>query len=420
LAQAAARTLFDSRHPPTLVEACRCFSVAVRPGGGLRAWRAVALGDDTFAGRVVFIASITARADVLEGALNCLTALAMVGELVPYTTAPSEGEGVPSHTATSQRAAAAAAGGEDMAGAAASVTSSGCGAICRAGGISLITAATNPDATEATPKVMDAALRLLDALMVVGEGVEDVYNSPSASASAASAAANVADAAEARRLACSSGVLREHLVRLLAGGGVGSLGEDRWAGEAGGVEELRVAATLALAQLAGEAGGGSGAVGVALAMLPAALERLIGASCAQGSNREDDGNGREGGEENDDEEARAETRQAALYLLGAVCAVLAGPPLPAHKRTEALARLTAAVLRGAEQGGIGTWEEAGGGESAHDTAAVGAVVSAVCRAAVVWEQTLEGGGGIITSASGSAVRAFTTHLELFPTPSTPH
>ena len=49
LAVAAARAMFDSRDPPTLIEACRLFSIATRPNRAARAWRGVAVGDDAFA-----------------------------------------------------------------------------------------------------------------------------------------------------------------------------------------------------------------------------------------------------------------------------------------------------------------------------------------------------------------------------------
>jgi hypothetical protein len=343
----------------------------------------------------------------------------MVGEVVPFPAAATGcaagGRGTPSPVVTPQRAVGGA-------GAGASGISSGCGAICRAGGVNLIATVTNPDAPEATLGVVDAALRLLEALMMVGYGLDDAYDTHAGvgASYAAAAAADAADAADARRVACSSEMLRANLARLLAGGGAGEGGAggagggNNWAEEA---EEVRDGATLALAQLAGEAEEGSGAVATALAALPAAVERLIAVSCTRGSGQEEE-------EEDDEEEGRSEMRQAALYLLGAVCAVLEGrvaavhPPLSAHQRTEALARLTAAVLRGAEREGIGTWGgeagPGGSGDSAHHAAAVNAVIQAVCRAAVAWEQTVGAGPFLATTTSeaGAAVRAFTAHLKL--------
>ena len=121
-----------------------------------------------------------------------------------------------------------------------SVISTGCGAICRGGGVQLITTSTDPDGGENTAWVVKAALRLLEAIMTVEEstsrqGADDHHNIGGGEApatvkmvvptpilaqvgcsDASSAAAAAASTARGRVEVCSSEALRRNLVRLVS------------------------------------------------------------------------------------------------------------------------------------------------------------------------------------------------------------
>jgi hypothetical protein len=312
VANAAARSLFDSTHAPVILEACRCFAVAARPNGNARAWRAVALGDDAFAGRVLLVAASTARADVLTGALNCLASLCSVGTPVdPPIGTPSRSHS-PSPASTPRRSAAAAT---------TRGVSSAVGAVYRAGGVDLISSLLDPRSSEATPEVVDAALRLLEALATAAEIVADAWGEE---ADSAAAAEDILDATRAKETACSHYRLRVNVIdRLARGHGGGGWADDANDGY------LEPSLIVALAQLAAECADGPGAVARAIACRLEALDVLVAA--ARGSDEE------------------TEAAEAAAYLLRALCAVLDGRvaldvPLPSATQNAAVARLEAAKL----------------------------------------------------------------------------